>query len=40
MKDRLTEWLLGLKRRTGVTHDYIENHTEYHRKVDVLIGVW
>ena len=40
MKDRLTERLLALKHRTGVTHDYIECHTEYHRKVGVLIGVW
>lgn len=40
MKDRLTERLLALKHRTGVTHDYIESHTEFHRKVGVLIGVW
>ncbi len=40
MKDRLTEWLLGLKRRTNVTNDFIEQRTEYHRQVNVLIGVW
>lgn len=40
MKDRLTEWMLRLKRRTGVTHGFIEDRTEYHRNVNVLIGVW
>lgn len=40
MHDRLTGWLLRRKRRTGVDLDYIASHTEYHRKVGVLIGVW
>ena len=40
MKDRLSEWLMRLKRRTNVTHDLIEQRTEYHRHVDILIGVW
>jgi hypothetical protein len=40
MKDRLAEWQLRLKRRTDVTHDVIEQRTEYHRKVNILIGVW
>lgn len=40
MRDRITEWLLRLKRRTGVDHDYIASHTEYQRQAQVLIGVW
>jgi hypothetical protein len=31
---------MGLKRRTNVTHDFIEQRTEYHRHVGVLIGAW
>ncbi|HZY16314.1 MAG TPA: alkaline phosphatase family protein [Ramlibacter sp.] len=40
MRDRIADWQLGLKRRTGVDHDYIASHTEYQRQANVLIGVW
>lgn len=40
MQERLTQWMMGLKRRTKVEHALIEQRTEYQRKANVLIGVW
>ena len=40
MRERIADWQLGLKRRTGVDHDYIASHTEFQRQAKVLIGVW
>jgi arylsulfatase A-like enzyme len=40
MRDRLTEWLMSLKRRTTVDHATVERRTEDARSNNVLIGVW
>jgi arylsulfatase A-like enzyme len=40
MRDRLAEWLMGLKRRVTVNYDYVTRRTEDARSNNVLIGVW
>jgi arylsulfatase A-like enzyme len=40
MRDRLCEWLMGMKHRATVTNDYVERRTEDHRRNNVHIGIW
>jgi arylsulfatase A-like enzyme len=40
MRERIGEWLMGLKRRVTVDDAYVERRTEDHRRNKVHIGVW
>ena len=40
MRERLFDWLCGLKRRTTVTLDEVERGTAAHKKAGVFFGVW
>jgi len=40
MRERLGEWLMGLKRRVTVDYDTVRRRTEDHHQNNVHIGVW
>ena len=40
MRERLFDWLSGLKRRTTVADDLVESRTDAHRAHGVHIGIW
>ena len=40
MRDRLCEWLMGLKHRVTVKNADVERRTEDHRRNNVHIGIW
>jgi hypothetical protein len=40
MRERLFDWLSGLKRRTTVSDDVVESRTDAHRAHGVDIGIW
>ncbi len=40
MRDRLTEWFMGLKRRNTVDHACVQRRTEDAKGNNVFIGIW